>query len=326
MENTISINTGNAIVDAVGKINFSGNVIPEAWYHTIVNDNDKVNLLAINILSDIVYWYRPTEVRDELTGCVSFVKKFHDEELLQRSYEQLSQKFNISTKQAREAIIVLEQLGVVKRVFRTVKTAMGTYPNVMFLELYPVALLNLTYPKNTEDVSNSGNTSEKENPTLQEGKGIFTKKETYPSENVKTNTKTTTEIKTEISTTTMAAEETSAETMPSDNNSVDENTDVVVQKTKELFGEYNFSDDDINALVKEAKSNYDKIYNAYLCLKQSHSRITNVVGWLIHNIRAGILPRYTPDQEAKSAQQNFKNFNQREYDFSALEKKLLGYT
>ena len=123
----------------------------------------------------------------------------------------------------------------------------------------------------------------------------------------------------------MAAEEPSAETMPTGNNSVDEDIDVVVQKTKKLFGEYNFSDDDINVLVKEAKSNYDKIYQAYLCLKQSHSRITNVVGWLIHNIRAGILPRYTPDQEAKSAQQNFKNFSQRDCDWDALEHALLDY-
>ena len=125
MENNFSIQTDNKIVDQMAKINFSGNVIPEIWYQTIVNENGKVNLLAINILADVVYWYRPTEIRDEKTGNVSYSKKFHDDELLQRSYEQLCQKFNVSNKQAREALIVLEQLGVVKRVFRTIMTVGG---------------------------------------------------------------------------------------------------------------------------------------------------------------------------------------------------------
>ena len=194
----------------------------------------------------------------------------------------------------------------------------------MFLELFPIALLKLTYPDTTSP-KDEESVDENNSVPSENNQGILKNNTTSPEEKVNTNTKTTTEIKTEISTTTMESEKTSSETMPSDNNSVGEDIDVVVQKTKELFGEYNFSDDDINALVKEAKSNYDKIYNAYLCLKQSHSRITNVVGWLIHNIRAGILPRYTPDQEAKSAHQNFKNFSQREYDFGLLEKAMLGY-
>lgn len=307
MEKSINLLTENHIVDAVSKINFSGNVIPESWYHTIVNNSGKVNLLSINILSDIVYWYRPTEVRDELTGNVSYVKKFRDDELLQRSYEQLCEKFNVSTKQAREALIVLEQLGVVKRVFKTISTAGGACPNVMFLELFPETLLRLTFPKNdSDDVFPEDNTSSPE------GKDVFIKKETPLSENVNTNTKTTTEINTEISTTTMVAEETPVD--------VD-----VVQQTKELFSEYNFSDDDISALVDEAYGDFDKIQNAYYCLKQQHSTITNAVGWLRKAIRRGYIPKYTPDQEAKSVKNSFNNFSQRNYDWDALEKKLLGH-
>ena len=38
------------------------------WAKTICYENGKPNWNAINILSDIVYWYRPTEIRDEVTG------------------------------------------------------------------------------------------------------------------------------------------------------------------------------------------------------------------------------------------------------------------
>ena len=105
MEKTITITSGNPIVDQVATMNLTGNIIPESWYHTIINENGKTNTLAILILADIVYWYRPTEERDETTLSVSYSKKFHDEDYLQRSYEQLMEKFNISKRQARDALI-----------------------------------------------------------------------------------------------------------------------------------------------------------------------------------------------------------------------------
>lgn len=58
----------NEIVDAMGSINISGNIIPATWYKTITKENGKPYLLAIAILADIVYWYRPSEVRNQGTG------------------------------------------------------------------------------------------------------------------------------------------------------------------------------------------------------------------------------------------------------------------
>ena len=103
MEKTITITSGNPIVDQVATMNLTGNIIPESWYHTIINENGKTNTLAILILADIVYWYRPTEERDETTLSVSYSKKFHDEDYLQRSYEQLMEKF----PRAKKVIITL---------------------------------------------------------------------------------------------------------------------------------------------------------------------------------------------------------------------------
>ena len=202
--------------------------------------------------------------------------------------------------------------GVVKRVFRTINTAAGACPNVMFLELYPAALLNLTYPKDDSDSSTKTDISENENTSLQNCQEVFTKKETYSSQNGNTNTENTTETTTEISTTTLVP----AEPPVAD----------VFQKTKELFAEYQFTDDDIESLLYEAKDDYEKCHNAYLCLKQQHGTINNRIGWLRKAIRRGYQPKYTPDQEAKSVQNSFHNFKQRNYDWDVLERKLLGFS
>lgn len=139
--------TGNTIVDENAKLNISGNVIPQIWYRTIVRESGKPNLTAIIILADIVYWYKPTEVRDESTGQVIAVKKKFKADLLQRSYQQISEQFGISKKEATNAIIFLEKLGVVKRVFRTVNMNGLVVNNVLYLELNVNRLWQLTYPE-----------------------------------------------------------------------------------------------------------------------------------------------------------------------------------
>ena len=63
--------TGSETVNRMCRLQFTGNVIPSTWYHTIKKETGKPNLNAIIILADIVYWYRPMEIRDEATvSCV----------------------------------------------------------------------------------------------------------------------------------------------------------------------------------------------------------------------------------------------------------------
>ena len=72
--------TGSPTVDRMCRLQFTGNVIPSSWYHTIKKGTGKPNLNAIIILADIVYWYRPVEIRDEATGQLcGFKKKFQAE-------------------------------------------------------------------------------------------------------------------------------------------------------------------------------------------------------------------------------------------------------
>lgn len=147
---TREYSSGNAIVDKMAKIQITGNVIPPAWYKSIVLENGKPNSVAITILSDIVYWYRPSEVRDETTGEYLGIRKKFKEDYLQRSYQQISEQFGFTKRQAKDAIVVLENLGVIKRIFRTVSTAGVLANNVMYLELIPERLMELTYPDEEE--------------------------------------------------------------------------------------------------------------------------------------------------------------------------------
>ena len=143
--------TGSPIVDRMCRLQFTGNVIPAAWYRTIIRDNGKPNLTAIIILSDVVYWYRPVEIRDELTGQLCGFKKKFKADILQRNYQQLADQFGISKREAVNAVVELEKIGVVKRVFRTVRKGGMRNSNVLFLELNVDVLIQLTYPENLSD-------------------------------------------------------------------------------------------------------------------------------------------------------------------------------
>lgn len=149
--------TGNRISDRVAEINFTGNVIPSVWFKTIVNDKGRPYLLAIMILSEIVYWYRPIEERDENTGeFIGYRTKFK-QDLLQKSYKDLAEYYQVTKRQVTDAIIVLEKLGVIQREFRTVEKNKVRCNNVLFIRLNPDKLRDLTYPHDTEnEVSDDG--------------------------------------------------------------------------------------------------------------------------------------------------------------------------
>lgn len=144
--------TGNEIVDKNAKLNIVGNIIPQMWYRTIIRESGKPNLTAIIILADIVYWYKPTEIRDEGTGQVIGVKKKFKSDLLQRSYQQISEQFGISKKEATNAVVFLEKLGVVRRIFRTISMNGIVVNNVLYLELNVDRLKELTYPEEANAV------------------------------------------------------------------------------------------------------------------------------------------------------------------------------
>lgn len=137
------------IIMEVKDLRLTGNIVPINWFKTIRRESKdgkigRPYLLAINILSDIVYWYRPREVRDEQTGnFIRYEKKFKAD-LLQRSYKQISELFGCSKREAIDAVIRLEKIGVIKRHFRTIRNEDFVANNVLFIELIPNKLKILT--------------------------------------------------------------------------------------------------------------------------------------------------------------------------------------
>lgn len=139
-------NTGNAAVDALADMNISGNITPANWYKTILRDNGKPYLLAICILSEIVYWYRPVEVRDEHSGMIIGYRKKFREDMLQKSYNDLAEQFGESKRSVKAAFDRLEELGIIHRDFRNVTMNNGmALNNVMYIELCVNRLYECTY-------------------------------------------------------------------------------------------------------------------------------------------------------------------------------------
>lgn len=189
----MNLNTGNPIVDEINQIEIKGNIIPAVWYKTITKENGKPHLLAINILADIVYWYKPAEVRDEQSGSFIGYRKRFKEDLLQRSYDNLADMFGCSKVEAQRAIVFLETLGVVKRHLRTVVANHTKLGNVLYIELIPTKLKEITHPEGYPLYG-------KVNPSLRKSKEVFTQKSGGLDGKVKTYTEITTDNSTEITT------------------------------------------------------------------------------------------------------------------------------
>lgn len=145
-----SMASGNNIVDQMGVLNISGNVIPQIWYKTITKTTGKPYLLAITLLADIVYWYRPKEVRDEASGqIVGWHKKFKGD-LLQKTYQQYADLLGESKRSVKAALDRLEELSVIRKEFRDIEYENGlTMYNLMYIALNVDVLAKLTYSEKT---------------------------------------------------------------------------------------------------------------------------------------------------------------------------------
>lgn len=147
--------SGNEAVDAMETVTITGNITAPRWYQTILRENGKPYRLAIDILADIVYWYRPVEIRDETTGHIVGIRKRFKADYLQKTYEQYANLYGESKRTVKAAFDKLVELEVIERIFREVTYAndMKLY-NVMFISLNVRRLLELTYTE--EQLNKSG--------------------------------------------------------------------------------------------------------------------------------------------------------------------------
>ncbi len=148
------MSSGNSAVDSMGEIPFTGNITPPIWYKRILLDTGKPDFVAVTLLSDIVYWYRPMEVRDEATGFVSRLQKRFKGDLLQRSYRQYENQYGIKKRIVKEAMDRLEKQGLIRREFRDITLENKTkLMNVMYIDIFPEKIAEISRDEITQETS-----------------------------------------------------------------------------------------------------------------------------------------------------------------------------
>ena len=192
----------NTKVLQIGQINFRGNVIDHGWFKTLTLDNGKPNIVAITILGEIVYWYKPTEVRSEESSQVQYKQKFKAD-TLQKSYQQLADSFGFTKRQVKEACDFLKERGLIKIEFRTIFVNGTRCNNVMYVEPVPETIqkISIMYWGNDNPPtlkSNSPITLESKRVLHSKAIPFYDKTEESLTLERKTNTEITTNITTNI--------------------------------------------------------------------------------------------------------------------------------
>jgi len=187
----------NPICKQMIEFNLTGNIVPISWYKKIkkrVYDkktksykiSSQTDHLAIAILADILYWYRPVEIRDERTGdLIGYRQKFSSDKL-QKSYKEYSNLFGAPKTSVKHAFDTLVHLNLIKRTFKNITTDNNmTINNVMFVEPNLDEIKKITYPIEKIEDNNTYYREEKGYP--------FGRKKDDILEGKETNTETTTE-------------------------------------------------------------------------------------------------------------------------------------
>ncbi|OTY73936.1 DNA replication protein DnaD [Bacillus thuringiensis serovar vazensis] len=142
----------------------------------------------------MVYWYRPTVIRDEIDGKVTYKKKFKADKL-QKNYQQLADTFGFTKLQVKRACDLLTDMLLIKIEFRTINADGKILNNVMFVEPVPTEIKKISsmYQQIEED---PGYLEVNRVVTSKSRPSSLTSKES-PNFKVKTNTEITTKITTE---------------------------------------------------------------------------------------------------------------------------------
>lgn len=195
----MSASTPTDTVVAIGQINLTGNVIPTSWWRHITLPSGRPDQTAITLLAEIVYWYRPSEVRDEITGAlVGYRKRFHGDKL-QRSYQAFADQFGFSKREATDALKRLRNAGFITLELRTVQRSDGmTLSNVLFVEPVPEAINDINSMVRKSDAKNVTPVPFERNTPSVPTEPLPHPDVTAPTLKRETYTENTTEITTEI--------------------------------------------------------------------------------------------------------------------------------
>jgi hypothetical protein len=154
------------VVDAVGELQLTGNLIPQAWFRHIATEAGKPDMLAMYVLSEIIFWYKPTKTIDEATGEILETKKKFAADLLQKSYRELADQLHVSKMRIKRAVDNLIRLGLIRREIRNgVRYGKGFIANgVVYLEPIIARIKYISDPSNDASTKITTPPSQKSNP------------------------------------------------------------------------------------------------------------------------------------------------------------------
>lgn len=183
----------NSNVMKIARINLRGNTMDRGWFKHLTLENGKPYMVAITVLSEIFYWYKPTEIQDEKTNTIRYKKKFKADKL-QKSYQQLADSFGFTKRQVLEACKYLLKRELITIEFRTIIVNGTRLNNVMYVEpiVGNIEKISTLYQ---EPITSESDTL----PHYNEG-GSHIEKGEAPSLKRGTNTKITTKTTTKITT------------------------------------------------------------------------------------------------------------------------------
>lgn len=140
--------SGSPIVDEIYQINFEGNITPHSWYqHSLLRtEGGKPNLVAITLLADLVYWYRPVIIKDEATNRIIALRRKFRYHRVFKDYQQWGNYFGFTKRQVQDAVAFLKRRGLIIVEIRPFTFDTGvTVGTVVFLEPILNALKAVTF-------------------------------------------------------------------------------------------------------------------------------------------------------------------------------------
>jgi hypothetical protein len=142
------------IIQQIGSMRFVGNIIPNEWFNQIKLESGRTDTQAIIILSEIIYWYRPSEIRNDTNIKQRYKKKFKLD-MLQLSIKTFMDKFSFTRGQVKKALNNLANNGFIKKELRTIKINGISHNNVLYIEPIYEGIYGITYPQGDKNITES---------------------------------------------------------------------------------------------------------------------------------------------------------------------------
>lgn len=144
----IGLSSGNAVVDRIGQMQFEGNIIDHRWLFApqLRFKNGKLNMAAVLVLADVIYWHRPTILRDERTNQVIEVRKKFSGAQFYKDYQLWADSLGLTKRQVQDAVAFLVDAGLIQREAKSITLGSGLMSNNLpLITPIPEAVANLTY-------------------------------------------------------------------------------------------------------------------------------------------------------------------------------------